>query len=52
MDLVSDNGQGIVVFMHIRHLVYGCDDFNGSWLGNCGMNMWFQLRIAIEIVSL
>lgn len=33
-DLVSDNGQGIVVLMHLRHLVYVCDDFNGSWLGN------------------
>lgn len=29
-DLVSDNGRGIVVFMHICHLVYGCDDFNVS----------------------
>lgn len=26
--LISANGQGIVVFMHIRHLVYGCDGFN------------------------
>lgn len=38
---VSYNGQVTDVPMHLRHLVYGCNDFNGSCHG-IDMNIWFQ----------